>query len=109
MGMDRHVKPDSCCFSVLIQVLIQVPQKGSVVTWDFDILKGDVTFTLMRCRHTFSAQPHEHHVTGASNGVGSVQYIDKHWTVGIDVSIVEPPLVCRDGDSIQVGGWLSWR
>lgn len=84
-----------------------MPQKGSVITWDFDILKGDVTFTLMRCRHTFSAQPHEHHMTGASNGVGSVQYIDKHWTVGIDVSIVEPPLVCRDGDSIQVCMWSS--
>lgn len=83
-------------------MLIQVPQKGSVITWDFDILKGDVTFTLLRCRHTVSSQLHEHHMAGAAGGVGSMQFIDKHWTVGIDVSIVQPPLVCRDGDSIQV-------
>jgi len=81
-----------------------VAQKGCVITWDFDILKGDVTFTLMRCRrHTSITLPiHEHHVSGAVGGIGSVQYVDRHWTVGVDISIVEPPLVCRDGDSIQV-------
>ena len=46
--------------------------------------------------------PHEHHVSGAVGGIGSTQYTDKKWTVGIDVSLVEPPVVCRDGDSIQV-------
>jgi len=76
-----------------------------VITWDFDILKGDVTFTLMRCRRHTAADPlpcHEHHVSGATGGIGSVQYVDRHWTVGVDISIVEPPLVCHDGDSIQV-------
>ena len=81
---------------------MQVPQKGCVITWDFDILKGDVTFTVLRCRKVYHAQPHEHHVSGAAGGIGSTQYVDKHWTVGVDISIVEPPLVCRDGDSIQV-------
>lgn len=86
-----------------------MPQKGCVITWDFDILKGDVTFTLMRCRrHTSVTLPvHEHHVSGAVGGIGSVQYVDRHWTVGVDISIVEPPLVCHDGDSIQVSQVLS--
>jgi len=88
---------------------VQVAQKGCVITWDFDILKGDVTFTLMRCRrHTSITLPiHEHHVSGAVGGIGSVQYVDRHWTVGVDLSVVEPPLVCRDGDSIQVSYGLS--
>ena len=83
---------------------MQVAQKGCVITWDFDILKGDVTFTLLRCRrHTSIALPiHEHHMSGAVGGIGSVQYVDRHWTVGVDISVVEPPLVCHDGDSIQV-------
>ena len=85
------------------QVLMQVPQKGCVMTWDFDILKGDVVFTVLRVRRSISATPHEHHVSGAVGGIGSTQYISKHLTVGVDVSIIEPPLVCRDGDSIQVG------
>ena len=82
---------------------MQLPQKGCVITWDFDILKGDVTFTVLRSRREMTATPHEHHVSGATGGVGSNQYIKKDMTVGVDVSIVEPPLVCRDGDSIQVG------
>lgn len=89
------------------EVLIQVPQRGSVVTWDFDVLKGDVTFTVLRCRQTLSASPHEHHISGAVGGIGSTQYTDRHWTVGVDASIVEPPLVCRDGDSIQVSNQYS--
>ena len=72
------------------------------MTWDFDILKGDVVFTVLRVRRSISATPHEHHVSGAVGGIGSTQYISKHMTVGVDVSIIEPPLVCRDGDSIQV-------
>ena len=81
---------------------MQVPQKGSVITWDFDILKGAITFTVLFARRSLMADPHEHHVSGAVGGIGSTQYIDKHMTVGVDISIVEPPIVCRDGDSIQV-------
>jgi len=82
---------------------VQVPQKGCVITWDYDILKGDMTFTVLRCKRSLLADPHDHHVSGAVGGIGSRQYMDKHMVVGVDVSIVEPPLVCRDGDSIQVG------
>ena len=82
---------------------MEVPVKGSVVTWDFDILKGDVTFTVFFCRKTLASEPiHHHHVTGTTTGVGSVQYLDKTMTVGKDLSIVEPPNICRDGDSVQV-------
>ncbi|KAK7111754.1 SEC14-like protein 1 isoform X2 [Littorina saxatilis] len=84
------------------EVLIQVPQKGSVITWDFDILKGDVTFTVFRCKQSIREDPvHQHHVSGATGGIGSVQYINKTMTVGVDISIVEPPHICRDGDSVQ--------
>ena len=87
----------------MFQVLIEVPERGSVVTWDFDILKGDVTFTVFRCRQTRPSEPHhQHHVSGTTTGVGSVQYIDKNMVVGRDISIVEPPNICRDGDSVQV-------
>ena len=84
-----------------------MPQKGSVITWDFDILKGDVTFTVLRCRQHPTAEPHEHHISGAVGGIGSKQYIDKHTVVGVDVSIVEAPTVCRDGDSVQVSDFLN--
>ncbi len=94
---------------LILQVLLQVPQKGCVMTWDFDILKGDVVFTVLRVRKSISAQPHEHHVSGAVGGIGSTQYISKHMTVGKDLSIIESPLVCRDGDSIQVSRFVWHR
>lgn len=85
------------------EVLINVPQRGSVITWDFDILKGDVTFTVIRYKcGTLPSDPyHEHHVHGGVGGVGSVQYIDKTMQVGKDLTIVEAPHICRDGDSVQ--------
>ncbi|XP_059157139.1 SEC14-like protein 1 [Physella acuta] len=82
------------------EVLVEVPEKGSVVTWDFDILKGDVTFTVFLCRKAISPQPH-HHNAGTSGNIGSVQFLDKNMVVGRDISIVEPPNICRDGDSVQ--------
>ena len=86
-----------------LQVLINVPVSGSVITWDFDILKGDVTFTVLRCKRPLSNDPHHaHHVHGATGGIGSVQYLDKTLQVGRDLCIVEPPHICRDGDSVQV-------
>lgn len=81
------------------EVLIQVPQRGCVITWDFDILKGDVTFTVFRCKNPLSKS--EHHVHHISNLPVSIQYIDKNMQVGKDMSIVEPPHICRDGDSVQ--------
>ena len=68
---------------------------------------------MLRCRRALNSGPHEHHVSGAVGGIGSTQYIDKHMAVGVDISIIEPPLVCRDGDSIQVVMfllkiWIKW-
>ncbi|XP_064624503.1 SEC14-like protein 1 [Lineus longissimus] len=83
------------------ELLIHVPERGCVITWDFDILKGDVVFTLLRCRKPICDEPHQHHVHGAVGGIGSTQYVDKRWVVGVDISIVLAPSVCRDGDSVQ--------
>lgn len=83
------------------ETLIQVPERGCVITWDFDVLKGDTTFTILRLNVPLTVEPHEHHVTGAVGGVGSTQYVPKTWVVGRDLFIMERPLVCRAGDSIQ--------
>ncbi|KAL8558408.1 hypothetical protein ACOMHN_064755 [Nucella lapillus] len=84
------------------EVVVQVAQKGGVITWDFDILKGGVTFTVLRCKQPVAAQPlHQHHVSGAAGGIGSVQFTHKNMTVGVHLSIVEAPHICHDGDSVQ--------
>jgi len=105
--MPFHI-PDSSYLTACVvkdyphEVLIQVPQRGCVITWDFDILKGDMTFTVFRCKNPVSQDTqHAHHVHGATGRPGSVQYIERNMQVGPDLSIVEPPQICRDGDSVQ--------
>jgi hypothetical protein len=34
-------------------------------------------------------------------GEGSIQHLPKEWIIGRDMTIVEKPVVCKDGDSIQ--------
>ena len=102
-----QLTPIAACYvhriGCLVQVLIQVEHESSVIMWDFDILKGDVTFTMFRCRDMIGAElAHQHHVSGGAGGIWSVQYIGRSMVVGADLSIVEPPHICRDGDSLQV-------
>ena len=79
--------------------MLHVGQRGSVITWDFDVLKGDVTFTLLRLQRAYRGQPHQHHVGGS---VSSTQFTDKRWLIGRDLHVVEPPSLCHCGDSVQV-------
>lgn len=74
-----------------------------MITWDFDILKGGVTFTIYRSREQLSTPRHVHHVPGAVGGIGSQQYISKRMSIGVDLVVCCQPCICRDGDSIQVG------
>lgn len=40
--------------------------------------------------------------TSTASASNNVQLIDKNWVLGMDYSWVEAPLVCREGESIQV-------
>ncbi|XP_078690723.1 SEC14-like protein 1 isoform X3 [Branchiostoma floridae x Branchiostoma belcheri] len=80
------------------EVLVNIDDKDSVLTWDFDVLKGDVVFTVLRSRRPLTVPKDP---PGAVGGPLNVQLLDKSMTVGVDVSVVETPLVCHEGESIQ--------
>uniref|UniRef100_H2YPN6 SEC14-like protein 1 n=1 Tax=Ciona savignyi TaxID=51511 RepID=H2YPN6_CIOSA len=73
------------------EVLVEVPERDCVITWDFDSVKGDVTFTLF----------HSTHPLGKNNVTNSSQVIAKHMTLGKDYTIMEAGIVCREGESVQ--------
>jgi hypothetical protein len=77
-------------------VAVEILEGESVITWDFDILRGDVVFSLYHAKQAPKPGPRE---PGAR---ASGQLIDKGWVLGTDYSRVEAPLVCREGQSIQV-------
>uniref|UniRef100_A0A8C5CAK5 SEC14 like lipid binding 1 n=1 Tax=Gadus morhua TaxID=8049 RepID=A0A8C5CAK5_GADMO len=92
---------------------------SSVITWDFDVCKGDVVFNIFHSKR--APQPARKEPPGP-HGVppppgNNVQLIDKSWTLGQDYSRVESALTCKEGESVQgshVTRWpgfyiLQWR
>lgn len=75
---------------------MEIPEGESVITWDFDILRGDVVFSLYHAKQAPRLGPQEPGVRASG------QLIDKSWVLGVDYSRVEAPLICREGQSIQV-------
>ncbi|XP_072298626.1 SEC14-like protein 1 [Eucyclogobius newberryi] len=101
------------------EMLIEISESSSVITWDFDVSKGDVLFHLYHSRR--APQPQRRDTLGAhgiaSLGAVNAPLIDKSWVLGKDYSMVEKALVCREGESVQgshVTRWpgfyiLQWR
>uniref|UniRef100_A0A452FCE7 SEC14 like lipid binding 5 n=1 Tax=Capra hircus TaxID=9925 RepID=A0A452FCE7_CAPHI len=93
------------------EVTVEILERESVITWDFDILRGDVVFSLYHAKQASTPSPRE---PGARAGG---QLTDRGWALGADFSCVEAPLICREGESIQgshVTRWpgvylLQWR
>ncbi|KAJ0058380.1 hypothetical protein NL108_013885, partial [Boleophthalmus pectinirostris] len=85
------------------EMLIEISEASSVITWDFDVSKGDVLFHLYHSRR--APQPQKRDTLGAhgitSLGAVNAPLIDKSWVLGKDYSMVEKALVCREGESVQ--------
>ncbi|XP_059010826.1 SEC14-like protein 5 [Mustela lutreola] len=84
------------------EVAVEILEGESVITWDFDILRGDVVFSLYHSKQMPQSGRQE---PGARAGG---QLVDKGWVLGVDYSRVEAPLVCREGESIQGSHVTRW-
>uniref|UniRef100_A0A8C4P0Y3 SEC14-like protein 1 n=1 Tax=Dicentrarchus labrax TaxID=13489 RepID=A0A8C4P0Y3_DICLA len=101
------------------ELLIEITEASSVITWDFDVSKGDVIFNIYHSKR--APQPPKKDTLGAhgitSLGAVNAQVIDRSWLLGKDYSMVEKALTCREGESVQgshVTRWpgfyiLQWR
>ncbi|XP_021488050.1 SEC14-like protein 5 isoform X1 [Meriones unguiculatus] len=84
------------------EVAMEIPEGESVITWDFDILRGDVVFSLYHAKQAPKLGPQEPGVRASG------QLIDKSWVLGVHYSRVEAPLICREGQSIQGSHVTQW-
>nr|XP_007982922.2 SEC14-like protein 5 isoform X1 [Chlorocebus sabaeus] len=84
------------------EVAVEILEGESVITWDFDILRGDVVFSLYHAKKV--PRPGAREPGTRASG----QLIDKGWVLGRDYSRVEAPLVCREGESIQGSHVTRW-
>ncbi|XP_038064649.1 SEC14-like protein 1 [Patiria miniata] len=79
------------------EVLIHITDAHQVLTWDFDILRGDVVFSVLMSRRPLTVHKEPMGPMGPTNSV----VIDKSHVCGVDYRQVELPLVCKAGASIQ--------
>ncbi|KAG7491659.1 hypothetical protein MATL_G00006410 [Megalops atlanticus] len=92
------------------ELLIEIIDASSVITWDFDVCKGDIVFNIFHSKR--APQPPKKDTLGAhgitSPGGNNVQLIDKSWLLGQDYSMVESPLTCKEGESVQGSHVTRW-
>ena len=75
-----------------------IKESQSVITWDFDVMKGDVQFTVFRHK-----RPREAISSSSLSSFGSDASINQSGVIaGVDAVVVEKPRHCVDGESIQV-------
>uniref|UniRef100_A0ABI8A0P9 SEC14 like lipid binding 1 n=1 Tax=Felis catus TaxID=9685 RepID=A0ABI8A0P9_FELCA len=106
--IDKEIIPDFLSGECMI--LIQIVDASSVITWDFDVCKGDIVFNIYHSKR--SPQPPKKDSLGAhsitSPGGNNVQLIDRVWQPGRDYSMVESPLICKEGESVQGSHVTRW-
>jgi len=97
------------------EVLIENTDKGSVITWDFDVMKHDVMFCVFRTVEaikkkggsTSGVAKEKKEELGSFNNMGTsgdpehYTGIGRGWTEGKEYFRAEAPIVCHDGESIQ--------
>uniref|UniRef100_A0A7N8WWV0 SEC14 like lipid binding 1 n=1 Tax=Mastacembelus armatus TaxID=205130 RepID=A0A7N8WWV0_9TELE len=92
------------------ELLIEIIDASSVITWDFDVCKGDVVFNIYHSKRAPQLPRKDplgaHGIT--SPGGNNVQLIDKSWILGQDYSMVESPLTCKEGESVQGSHITRW-
>uniref|UniRef100_A0A672TQ13 SEC14 like lipid binding 5 n=1 Tax=Strigops habroptila TaxID=2489341 RepID=A0A672TQ13_STRHB len=90
------------------EIVVEILEGESVITWDFDILKGDVVFSLFHSKRAPETSHKEATLPSTSAAGDNMQLIDKTWVLGVDYSRMESPLVCREGESIQGSHVTRW-
>ncbi|KAK2564305.1 SEC14-like protein 5 [Acropora cervicornis] len=79
------------------EVLVTIKESQSVITWDFDVMKSDVQFTVFRHK-----RPREAVSSNSLSSFGSDASLNQSGVIaGVDAVVVEKPRHCVDGESIQ--------
>lgn len=84
------------------EVIVPNRDPQSVLTWDFDVLRHDIAFTVYRTEHELSHPPADTSALCVGGGDEARSVLEqKGWREGEHFHRVEPTLACHDGESIQ--------
>ncbi|XP_053609890.1 protein real-time isoform X4 [Plodia interpunctella] len=79
------------------EVIVVNRDPHSVLTWDFDVLRHDISFAVFRSVHELTIADDNPGSGGSEKSVLD----QKNWREGEHYHRVEPALHCHDGESIQ--------
>jgi len=112
-----HLTDSSCYQSISLnkaqvhEVLVQNTDRGSVITWDFDVMRHDVMFCVFRTKEAFNGLDKPPPTPTLSNigsfNMGPTSEPEQHsnigrgWREGEEYFRAEAPIICHDGESIQ--------
>jgi len=103
-----HLLDNSCYQSISLnrgqvhEVVIENTDRGSVITWDFDVMKHDVMFCVFRTSVPVSPPCPATPTSGTAIAEPEhISSIGKGWVEGQQYHRAEAPIVCHDGESIQ--------
>lgn len=82
----------------LHEVVIRIEEPQTVITWDFDVMRQDVMFSVLVTHVLLPIKESSSH----SCDLEYKSALDKNWKEGKEYSKVETPIVCHDGESVQV-------
>ncbi|CAG4982622.1 unnamed protein product [Colias eurytheme] len=104
------------------EVIVINRDPQSVLTWDFDVLRHDISFAVFRTQHEIDVPDTTDHAAAVCVGGSAVEegrsvLAAREWREGEHYHRAEPTLVCHDGESIQgshvmshTGSYiLQWR
>ncbi|KAL4098690.1 hypothetical protein QTP88_023240 [Uroleucon formosanum] len=77
------------------EVFIHVEESSSVITWDFDVMRQDINFNVLRLLIEVQQS------TLLSCARGNLNVIEKSWKEGEHYEKVEQTILCHDGESVQ--------
>ncbi|CAG7668652.1 unnamed protein product [Allacma fusca] len=87
------------------EVVLHNEDLGSVITWDFDVLRHSVSFSVFCTKNPItSAPPTPNGPLGGQTIQAESDHktvIEKSWKEGQDYFRIEPPFICHDGESVQ--------
>jgi len=83
------------------EVVLLNEDLGSVITWDFDVLRHSICFSVFRTKNPVSTPNGTLQTTPGLTENDHKSVIDKQWKEGHDFFRVETSIVCHDGESVQ--------
>jgi len=94
------------------EVVVEVPEKDCVLTWDFDSIRGDVMYTLYHSEkyvgpidlsdvNCIPPSPSGIPSSGSTSSCQNTQFISKNMSLDEDYTLVENGIICKEGESVQ--------